>query len=374
MPRPVEDESLASWIDQVALEHGLVRGQAAGLLGLPRPASSEIIGVSQWMAEGCAEVADQVAAVTGLDPACIRDMTFERYRGTAWRLGAAARPISWLTSSWTRSIEHPDWILRTGSHTCPQCLADNGGRWLLRWRLPWVFLCPRHRCYLVDRCTCGTPLQWSQSLWADPCRGGRGCGSSCGVWAAQLPAVPVGDTRALATQQLIQALLDGAADPQRAVEIFVELHHMTRFVLYLAESAALEQVGADGAVVERFARSCAERDEAAAVAGQAFWGLRDYVPPPLLAAGAVRLAADVVFADDLEAQLARLLATARWTAPRDWARWDRFTVIWAGTPRLREALSSTGFPVSKAMDYYSAAIALRWRRGLRQAELGLPVG
>ncbi len=47
--------------------------------------------------------------------------------------------------------------LRTGgSRYCPQCLADSDGIWPLRWRMAWVFSCPRHARLLRDTCQeCG---------------------------------------------------------------------------------------------------------------------------------------------------------------------------------------------------------------------------
>ncbi|GAC51098.1 Helix-turn-helix motif harboring protein of FIS regulatory family [Mycobacteroides abscessus subsp. abscessus] len=47
--------------------------------------------------------------------------------------------------------------LRPASRFCPHCLSENGGRWLLRWRIGWELVCPRHQCLLVDLCQrCGT--------------------------------------------------------------------------------------------------------------------------------------------------------------------------------------------------------------------------
>jgi len=48
------------------------------------------------------------------------------------------------------------WGRGAGSRYCPQCLSERDGRWLLRWRLSWVFACTRHRSLLHDHCPrCG---------------------------------------------------------------------------------------------------------------------------------------------------------------------------------------------------------------------------
>lgn len=43
-------------------------------------------------------------------------------------------------------------VMLPGSRFCPACLAGNGGRWMLWWRLRWAFACPTHRCLLADVC------------------------------------------------------------------------------------------------------------------------------------------------------------------------------------------------------------------------------
>jgi hypothetical protein len=44
------------------------------------------------------------------------------------------------------------WGRPRGSRFCPDCLANSGGRWMLSWRLGWVFACPLHRRLLADCC------------------------------------------------------------------------------------------------------------------------------------------------------------------------------------------------------------------------------
>lgn len=57
------------------------------------------------------------------------------------------------------------WLNRTQlaqpvrSRACPACLRENGGRWLLRWRLIWSFACVRHHVFLLSTCRgCGKGL------------------------------------------------------------------------------------------------------------------------------------------------------------------------------------------------------------------------
>ena len=47
-------------------------------------------------------------------------------------------------------------VRRRGSRYCPSCLAERDGRWLLSWRLGWVFACTTHDVLLCDTCpSCG---------------------------------------------------------------------------------------------------------------------------------------------------------------------------------------------------------------------------
>ena len=47
-------------------------------------------------------------------------------------------------------------VRRRGSRYCPSCLAERDGRWLLAWRLGWIFACTAHGVLLCDTCpACG---------------------------------------------------------------------------------------------------------------------------------------------------------------------------------------------------------------------------
>ena len=47
-------------------------------------------------------------------------------------------------------------VRRRGSRYCPSCLAERDGRWLLTWRLGWIFACTTHGVLLCDTCpACG---------------------------------------------------------------------------------------------------------------------------------------------------------------------------------------------------------------------------
>ena len=74
-------------------------------------------------------------------------MTLARYEGTGLAEVTAAPGLP-RTPRW--------WRQPVGSRYCPRCLAANGGRWMLAWRIPWAFACTGCQVLLADTCPdCG---------------------------------------------------------------------------------------------------------------------------------------------------------------------------------------------------------------------------
>jgi hypothetical protein len=114
------------------------------------------------------------------------------------------------------------WRQLTGSRYCPRCLAANGGRWMLAWRIPWTFACTSCQVLLADTCPgCGRRHQRTRA--GQPRRPGRcdltglplpswhpprGGTFSCTSNPADTPAVelPAGG-HVLAAQQHVNALI-----------------------------------------------------------------------------------------------------------------------------------------------------------------------
>ncbi|NKQ57335.1 LysR family transcriptional regulator [Amycolatopsis sp. K13G38] len=97
---------------------------------------------------------EQLAAVgtaTGVPADRLAGMTLDRYAGTGLIVDRPARPGS--RPRWWRGL--------TGSRFCPRCLAENGNRWMLSWRLAWSFACTRHHILLRDTC----PACESRHFW-----------------------------------------------------------------------------------------------------------------------------------------------------------------------------------------------------------------
>ena len=122
----VAGEALDSWLEALARRSQVTVGTLTAALGWPVPASPGDL-VSGIPGHVLRRLEDQAGLPAGrLDVAVL-----DRYLP----LGP---------------------IRRRGSWYCPSCLAERDGRWLLIWRLGWVFACPAHGVLLCDTCpACG---------------------------------------------------------------------------------------------------------------------------------------------------------------------------------------------------------------------------
>lgn len=182
-----DGEAFDSWIEALARRNGMPVAALLPALGF---APGALYAHHALLAGTPAPVLRRIERQSGLEPG---------------RLDAAV-------------LEHYDrigWPKMTGTRFCPACLADTDGRWQLRWRLPWIFACQRHRLMLVDTCPgCGlTPRRRQAGATglhpAASCpnliRRGQTCATDLRAVTA-LP-LPAGD-QLLATQSWISAHLD----------------------------------------------------------------------------------------------------------------------------------------------------------------------
>jgi hypothetical protein len=218
-----------------------------------------------------------LSAATGVPAATLAGMTLARYQGTGLA-EATAPPGMRRTPRWWRQL--------SGSRYCPRCLAFNGGRWMLAWRIPWAFACAGCQVLLADTCPdCGRRHQRTRTgqprqpgccdltgLPLPPFRQPRGGTFSCTSDPAGTPAValPAGGY-VLAAQQhtdaLIAALLASRGRP--------------------AETAALQQYLDDACAVARAAVSAIKGPAALPAAATAVMEELDVRPGPGAAASAL---------------------------------------------------------------------------------------
>ncbi len=141
---PIPGEALDSWFAALAHRLHTPLGSLLPDLGLCHRNNDD--APADWtVLLRPAEIAT-VSAVTGVGQHLVEAMTLNSFDGTALLIDPATRRVR-RTQLWGRN---------TGSRYCPDCLAETGGRWLLRWRLGWSFACTAHRRLLADDCPgCG---------------------------------------------------------------------------------------------------------------------------------------------------------------------------------------------------------------------------
>jgi len=144
---PLPGEALDSWLDAMAWRLTTPIAQLRHALGLTGDRYRAVhpgagVEARNWIVLLSDAEADQVAAVTGIPLAAVHAMTLRHYDGRLLLLDHPRRAVK----------QQYLWGRRAGSWYCPACLADNGGRWPLAWRLVWRFACTRHNLLLVDRC------------------------------------------------------------------------------------------------------------------------------------------------------------------------------------------------------------------------------
>lgn len=139
---PQPGEVLESWLGTFAMRQNATFGDF--LLDVSSSTDGVDLrhaGLSVYLTE------QELAAIsvsTGQEPELVHAMTLASFDGHLASFDTSAGRLRW--SPWDRS--------RT--RFCPTCLNASGGRWQLRWRLPWEFLCDTHGCLLEDNCPgCG---------------------------------------------------------------------------------------------------------------------------------------------------------------------------------------------------------------------------
>jgi hypothetical protein len=106
-----------------------------------------------------------VAKLARLDEAVVRGMLLSHYDGNCLRLNLDDGVLRE-----GQNIPLHQWAFFSGSLICPKCLTDSDGVWQLAWKLPWSFLCVKHKLLLVNGCPrCDLlPAQWRSDRVTKP--------------------------------------------------------------------------------------------------------------------------------------------------------------------------------------------------------------
>ncbi|MFE7076315.1 TniQ family protein [Streptomyces sp. NPDC057620] len=227
VPDPYPGESLLSWIDALAGLNQISRLPAMRFADFMRSGRSDFRPSVRFVAHLPMEAMARVRATTGLSIKQLRTMTLMHYVD-----GVLPSPPSSDPRTFDAWLNRLQLAYPVSSRACPACLRENGGRWLLRWRLIWSFACVRHRAFLLSACRgCGkdlhqvlpdpgNPVLCSQYNWKYP---GYACPRS--IWRMRPPRLL--DTHLLECQRRLDELINhphrqGAQDILRTLHLALE--------------------------------------------------------------------------------------------------------------------------------------------------------
>ncbi|MET9765614.1 TniQ family protein [Streptomyces sp. NPDC006372] len=142
---PHPGEALDSWWEAIAHRLGTTTGDVLTSIGLlPRSPSNPVDSgiLSRLVTLLTPDQAAALAWSAGATEDEVHAMTLARYDRRVHVIDPRRRRVA------ARHV----WGRARGSRYCPACVAENGGRWLLSWRLGWSFACLDHHLLLADAC------------------------------------------------------------------------------------------------------------------------------------------------------------------------------------------------------------------------------
>ena len=262
---PVPGEAIDSWLETIAFRCDTPWADLMSALGdtLPRGGNS-----TAWVLQLSDAQAAAISTATQIDVTALRSMTLARYPemavGIDRQTGSSRLAFPW------RHVH--------ASRFCPYCLADNGGRWKLVWRMAWFFACAEHRCLLADVCPrCGS-AQRRRHVAALVPQPGR-CGSvptepvtviasRCGadVTQAHVTRFDTGHPVLVAQSTITDIIVNDVGDfgiysncPQPGRHILTDIRAVGQYFVTAADPAVLNGILPSGLVSEYRELSCHPR-------------------------------------------------------------------------------------------------------------------
>ncbi|WP_104990684.1 TniQ family protein [Deinococcus sp. NW-56] len=295
---------------------------------------------------------ERFARVTGNSEKVIGATLLTHYAGVCLTLP----DVTSADPDFARALAHGNWVYGAGTHVGPCCLAapwadapdgvEHDGlqrAWMLRWKLPWVFLCPEHERFLLGVCPrCGQrPGNHRNDLGAMPrfsslppragvcmnprAPGERGAGRDslpCGYDLTKAPVTRVSQVRLLETQCTLDRILAGQTPevdghPIAPLEVFEHLRSLVSLALHVARADDLGPLQPEvEAAFERHTRKreAARGNKTPGRKGTPVHPYKAAPTDPLLMAATLPLAMDILMAPgraEREARIAGLAARVR---------------------------------------------------------------
>lgn len=270
---PEAGESLPSYIERLAARHQVPLIVMLFYLGIIENEKCERInGYGIFLSPSKLQ---SVADVTQQTTDTISGMLLSAYDGIAIDF----KGVDHTSVDGLRLCAASQWAYFSGSHVCPQCINETKS-WKLCWKLPWSFVCLKHKCYLVPNCSaCGrrhksgrvdrslSPISTGHVPELGICSNpnafrvaSTGKANTQCRFPVHLNVTEVASARAIAAQEIIDAKfsddLANSHGHNGALFAFLqELRSLSALVLYFAEVEDIGQWPAtETAVFSRYAQ------------------------------------------------------------------------------------------------------------------------
>lgn len=150
-PPPVDGETLPSWLNRIAHANNTPLIWVLYNVGLADRLHYKAAPRGYGLHLTEEQVADLHTA-TGISTERIARMVMSAWSGPGGpAMGVDREGVRIVDDA--RLFAYHNWLYTAGSHYCPRCLAEDDGAWQLNWKLPWVFACVRHECFLCSDCS-----------------------------------------------------------------------------------------------------------------------------------------------------------------------------------------------------------------------------
>ena len=150
-PRPLEDESFASWFARTAWANGL---DPSELYAVALPGARMFrIDLDRF---ACGELIENLSAHTGAPADDLWARTLQAWAGRLFDHDDGHNKLIWLPPAGTHQTSKS-----FGQQVCPRCLQEDAVPYLRQhWRFSFVTTCKTHGILLIDRCpSCAAPIQ-----------------------------------------------------------------------------------------------------------------------------------------------------------------------------------------------------------------------
>ena len=149
-PKPLWNESLASWFSRIAEANAVKQHTLAFMrLGAQKPPWSWVLDVEggEWFLKALCDT-------TGTPFHVAQRTTLAEYSGIIFPASQQGTRRQWILPTKTPSSK----ISTSGTQFCPRCLSEGGQPYYRKqWRLALYTFCPIHMKRMLDACpTCGT--------------------------------------------------------------------------------------------------------------------------------------------------------------------------------------------------------------------------